>query len=163
MKKAKMTNQDILNDAGVSHMSDIDEHKLLEKWTLRRISKFVSNKKLLPEQREELQKFVNECLNKNTKIRSICSNLTAIHNFALKVKKPFLEVKKADVTAYLSGLRLTGSYSPRTLAVKNIYMRYFFKWLYKDHGIKYETNYPEVVDHLSPRAHQKELLPSENF
>lgn len=154
------TNKFLLEEAQTDDFFKIDEHKIKDKLTLRKVLKYANDSNLLDIQREELNEFVTDCLNEGTKPISVLNSITTLKQFSLKIKKPFLEVNKPDIGNYFLDLKLNQSLSPHTIVHKNVHIKHFFTWLYDKHMVEYK-DCPPLVKHLSTKVPRKTLHPSD--
>ena len=91
-----------------------------------------------------------EC-NKNNglSIRGRLGQASVLSLLARKVQKPWKEMTKDDMETYIYGLE----YSSSTMDIHKIYIRKFFKWLYKS------RDFPEVVKWINLQKNRKRKLP----
>ncbi len=118
---------------------------------LRQIQYTIDNEALLPAQRNILKKYDRECdKNNGLSIRGRLGQASVLSLLARKVQKPWKEMTRDDMETYIFGLE----YSSSTMDIHKIYIRKFFKWLYKS------KDFPEVVNWINLQKNRKRKLPS---
>lgn len=106
----------------------------------------------LQENREVLKKWDRECeKNENAAPSTRAGQLFKLVPLATYVKKPFEAMDREDIEEFLYSLEIETS----TLDQYKIFIKKFFKWLYKS-----ET-YPDVVKWIKAANHKKRMLPDD--
>lgn len=107
---------------------------------------------ILEEQRMVLKRFdkeadKNEGLSPHTRKRQVL----VIYALAKKIPKPFKEMQREDIEAYIYALEL----APSSVDQQKISIKKFFKWLYQSEG------YPDAVKWIKLTNNKKRKLPED--
>lgn len=118
----------------------------------KQIQRLLSTPELLPENRELLKKWDRECeKNESAAGSTRAGQLYKLVPLAVYVKKHFKEMDREDIEEFIYSLEIQTS----TLDQYKIFIKKFFKWLYKS-----ET-YPDVVKWIKVANHRKRMLPDD--
>ena len=116
----------------------------------RQIQYTINHEALLPVQRDVLKRYDQECdKNDGLSISGRLGQASVLSLLARKVQKPWKEMTKEDIETYIFSLE----YSSSTMDMHKIYIRKFFKWLYKS------KNLPDIVEWLNLQKNRKIKLP----
>ncbi len=118
----------------------------------RQIQYTINNEDLLQAQRDTLKRYDQES-DKNSGL-SESARLTQTSVLSLlgrKVRKPWKEITKEDIEDYIFGME----YSPSAMDTHKIYIRKFFRWLYKS------KDFPELVEWIHLSKTRKRKLPGD--
>lgn len=155
----------------VKNYNTLDERKLLEAKTIDRIERSINGldtkgkpkaQRLLPKQRDVLWAYYLALeageRKKLTSKQSILAEILPVKNFGLYCKKPFKQVKKADIQNWVTYLRKRSRdkgkcMSESTLCYYRFIIKIFFRWLYQT-GKKY----PKVVDWIEDKTSEKRFI-----
>ncbi|TRZ89345.1 MAG: hypothetical protein D4R88_05700 [Methanosarcinales archaeon] len=116
------------------------------------IRKRLDMPELLPEHRKVLERWDRECeKNENIVPSTRAGQLFKIVPLALAVRKPFDKMDREDIEEFLYSLDVETC----TLDQYKIYIKKFFKWLYR------ADTYPDVVNWIKIANHKKRMLPDD--
>ena len=116
----------------------------------RQIEYTINHEALLPVQRDVLRRYDQECdKNDGLSVSGRLNQLSVLSLLARKVQKPWKEMTKMDIENYIFSLE----YAPSTMDMHKIYIRKFFKWLYKS------KDFPEIVEWINLQKNGKRKLP----
>lgn len=118
----------------------------------RQIQYTIDHEDLLPAQRDVLKRYDQECdKNDGLSISGRIGQLSVLSLLARKVHKPWKEMAKEDIETYIFSLE----YAPSTMDTHKIYIRKFFRWLYKS------KDFPEIVEWINLQKNRKRKLPDD--
>lgn len=118
----------------------------------KQIGRKLNNAGLLPEQRKVLERWDRECdKNNNNAPGTRRIQLTRLVSLAAAVQKPFADMNREDIEAFIYSLELeTGTVDQYKISIKK-----FFKWFCKS------DSYPEIVKWIKLSNHRKTMLPDD--
>ena len=118
----------------------------------RQIQYTIEHEVLLPVQRDVLKRYDQESdKNDGLSISGRLSQASVLSLLARKVQKPWKEMTKEDLETYIFGLE----YSSSSMDTHKIYIRKFFKWLYRS------GDFPEIVAWINLQKNRKRKLPDD--
>jgi len=118
----------------------------------RQLKYTIENEDLLPAQRDVLRRYDQECDKiAGASERGRLTQLSVLSLLGRHVQKPWKEMTREDLENYIFGLE----YSVSAMDTHKLYIRKFFKWLYKS------KDYPEMVDWLKLQRNRKRKLPDD--
>jgi integrase/ribosomal protein L40E len=118
----------------------------------RQIQYTIDHEALLPVQRAVLKRYDQESdKNDGLSISGRLGQASVLSLLARKVQKPWKEMAKEDIENYIFSLE----YASSTMDMHKIYIRKFFKWLYKS------RDFPEIVEWINLQKNRKRKLPED--